>query len=281
MVRGLDAIVTRASDPAVWADGEKIPWNDPAFSERMLAEHLSQAHDAASRRSETIEAQVAWIAAELPDEGARILDLGCGPGLYANRLARLDYRVRGIDFSPASIRHARSEAERAGLEVSYELGDVRETPFGQHMDLVTFLYGELNVFRRAEVRVLLERAHAALTPGGLLLIEPHTFEAVRRIGAAAPRWSTHQSGLWSDRPHLVLEEAGWDQAASIARHRWFIVDAATGHVSPHGDAMQAYSDAEYRALLGAAGFGEVALRADWPSAAAHEGDLVAYTARAS
>jgi len=34
--------------PEPWA--EKIPWDDPAFSERMLKEHLSQEHDAASRR---------------------------------------------------------------------------------------------------------------------------------------------------------------------------------------------------------------------------------------
>ena len=54
-------IVARTPDPEPWSEGDKIPWNDPDFSERMLREHLSQDHDLASRRLEVIEAHVAWI----------------------------------------------------------------------------------------------------------------------------------------------------------------------------------------------------------------------------
>ena len=44
-------VIQRSPAPVPWAEGENIPWHDPAFSERMLTEHLSQAHDAASRRA--------------------------------------------------------------------------------------------------------------------------------------------------------------------------------------------------------------------------------------
>ena len=44
-------VIDRESPPVPWAEGEKIPWSDPAFSQRMLQEHLSQEHDAASRRA--------------------------------------------------------------------------------------------------------------------------------------------------------------------------------------------------------------------------------------
>ena len=54
-------IIHRQRVPKPWAEGEKIPWNDPDFSKRMLNEHLSQAHDAASRRFEIIEKHVSWI----------------------------------------------------------------------------------------------------------------------------------------------------------------------------------------------------------------------------
>ncbi|MGH9175344.1 MAG: class I SAM-dependent methyltransferase, partial [Vicinamibacterales bacterium] len=76
-------IIHRVPAPEPWAEGEKIPWDDPAFSRRMLAEHLSEAHDHASRRAATIDDHVDWIE-RVPLEGrrARILDLGCGPGLY-------------------------------------------------------------------------------------------------------------------------------------------------------------------------------------------------------
>ena len=81
-------LIRRPANPVPYSEGEKIPWNDPAFSARMLREHLSQAHDAASRRFETIDKHVAWIhRAILGGRPAKILDLGCGPGFYASRLA--------------------------------------------------------------------------------------------------------------------------------------------------------------------------------------------------
>jgi trans-aconitate methyltransferase len=50
----------------------------------MLREHLSQAQDAASRHSEIMDQKVAWLHRHLLAERlARILDLGCGPGLDA------------------------------------------------------------------------------------------------------------------------------------------------------------------------------------------------------
>ena len=70
---------------AIWRGAYKIPWDNPDFSGRMLAEHLSQDHDLASRRIEWIDRQVAWIHDELlGGRAARILDLGCGPGFYSH-----------------------------------------------------------------------------------------------------------------------------------------------------------------------------------------------------
>jgi len=51
----------RNLDPAPWSEGDNIPWNEPGFSQRMLKEHLSQAHDLANHRFETIDRHVAWI----------------------------------------------------------------------------------------------------------------------------------------------------------------------------------------------------------------------------
>ena len=58
----------------------------------MLQEHLSQEHDAASRRAPIIDRHVHWIhAALLSSHPTAILDLACGPGLYSSRLARLGH----------------------------------------------------------------------------------------------------------------------------------------------------------------------------------------------
>ena len=48
-------------DSLVRSEGEKIPWNDPESSDRMLEYHLTQEHDLASRRFDIIDRHVDWI----------------------------------------------------------------------------------------------------------------------------------------------------------------------------------------------------------------------------
>jgi 2-polyprenyl-3-methyl-5-hydroxy-6-metoxy-1,4-benzoquinol methylase len=124
--RNLLDLVHRQPIPEPWAEGETIPWSDPHFSSRMLKEHLSQEHDGASRRFEVIDQHVGWIHHEvLSERPTRILDLGCGPGLYTSRLSRLGHECTGIDFSPASIAYARKQAEREVLRCTYLQEDIR------------------------------------------------------------------------------------------------------------------------------------------------------------
>lgn len=259
-------VVHRQGIPRPWAEGEKIPWSDPGFSRRMLMEHLSQKHDAASRRLEIIDGHVRWIHDHLlKGKPTRILDLGCGPGLYANRLAELGHHCLGIDFSPASIAYAQEQAERDGLKAAYLRQDVREADYGGGYGLVMQIFGELNVFRPAEARGILEKAYRALIPGGLLLIEPHTYDAVHRMGEQPASWYSAPRGLFSDEPHLCLQENYWDDEAHVAIERYYIVDATTAEVARHSSSTQAYTRDEYRSLLAGCGFcaTEIGLPGEW------------------
>lgn len=254
----LHDIIHRASPPTPWAEGDKIPWDDPDFSARMLREHLSQAHDAASRRSETIARHVGWIHEHLlATRPTRILDLGCGPGLYAQRLAALGHTCTGIDFGPASIAYARQQAAAEGLALTYHQADLRTAEYGAGYGLIMLIYGEFNVFRPTDAESILRKAHAALAPGGLLLLEPHTFAAVQGLGAEPTTWHSFERGLFAERPHLQLYESFWDVERAVATERYFIVDAATGEVTRHAASTQAYTGAGYRALLERGGFTDV------------------------
>jgi SAM-dependent methyltransferase len=269
--------------PRPWAEGDNIPWNDPDFSQRMLREHLSQDHDAASRRYETIDHHVRFIHERvLGGRVGRVLDLGCGPGLYAVRLALLNHHVRGIDFSPASIEYARELAR--GLPCRFELADVRQANFkdpdGIGYDLVMFLFGEFNIFRPSDARSILQRARAALKPGGVLLLEPSSDEHVRRLGAEPPEWSVQPSGLFSDRPHMLLCESFWDGAARAATARYYVVDLETSQVQRSATSNQAYAEEDFRHLLAETGFSSPRF---YPSLLGHAlpdgpGDFLAITA---
>jgi SAM-dependent methyltransferase len=251
-------ILRRTSPPEPWAEGDKIPWHDPDFSRRMLREHLSQAHDAASRRSNIIDEQVDWIHREvLRGRTSRVLDLGCGPGLYASRFAQRGHTCLGIDFSPASIEYARDSAQAHHLTCAYRLDDVRHAAYGTGYDLVMFIFGELNVFRPAEARQILGKADAALKEGGRLLLEVSTFAAVRRQGHQPSTWYTLEQGLFSDRPHAVLFESFWDEAQAVAVERFYVIDAESHEVIQHSISTQAYPDEQYRRMLLDANFADI------------------------
>ncbi len=274
-------IIRRQAVPQPWAEGEKIPWNDHDFSRRMLTEHLSQAHDAASRRTQIIDKHVTWIHNQvLHGEPTRILDLGCGPGLYMNRLASLGHSCVGIDFSPASITHAREQAEEADLDCTYIQQDIRSAEYGNEYGLVMSIFGEFNVFRPGDVRDILKKIWPALVPKGFLLLEPHTFDAVVRLGEAPPSWYSAEQGLFSGEPHLFLQENFWDREENVAIQRYYIIAAATGDVEHHSSSTKAYTNKEYQSLLAECGFGEVVF---YPSLGGHasspEDNLIAILSR--
>lgn len=251
-------IIKREQDPQPWSEGDNIPWNEPGFSARMLREHLSQDHDAASRRASKIDAHVEWIHdAVLGGQASRILDLGCGPGLYAQRLAARGHTCVGIDFSPASIAYARQQAQASGSACRYELGDLRQAPFGAGYDLAMLLYGELNVFCPDDARLILNKARTALRPGGILLLEPHTPDAIRAMGQEGRDWFASDIGLFAAKPHLVLTEHIWREAAQAVTIRHYVLDAATGQVSLMAQSMQRYTQQAYIKLLTEIGFGQV------------------------
>jgi SAM-dependent methyltransferase len=248
-------LVRRASSPKPWAEGDNIPWNEPEFSRRMLREHLSQEHDAASRRAEVIEQQVSWIHSELlSGQASKILDLACGPGLYSSRLARLGHKCIGIDYSPASIEYAVNHATQENLDCTYIEGDIRNTGFGYEFDIVMLIFGEFNVFRPEDAKQLLMKANRSLKTGGQLLLEVHPIDWIRSTGEKSPSWYSSESGLFSDKPHICLTEAFWDENSGTATRRYFIIDASTGEVSRYAQTFQAYDIAGYRAILNESGF---------------------------
>ena len=249
---------------SLWVGAYKIPWQDPAFSRRMLAEHLSQEHDLASRRTEWIERQVDWIHNDLLGaRSVRLLDLGCGPGFYALRLTQLGHQVHGIDFGPASIEYANRHNPDPS-RCTFMLGDIRTADFGGPYDLATMLYGELNVFSPEELAGVLRRVHDCLAPGGRFITEVQVAEAVKKSGLAGPTEQSYEAGLFSDRPHRLRTENRWHPDERAAVQTFHVTSQDEGHVQTYRSTTKAWSEEELIALLTEAGFTQPMPRPDWP-----------------
>jgi SAM-dependent methyltransferase len=110
------------------------------------------------------------------EPGMEVLDLACGHGRIANRLAERGCRVVGLDSSPGFLELARRDAislaEREGTEPpEYVLGDMRHLPWHHRFDRVVNWFTAYGYFDDEENRTVLRQMHNALKPGGQLLIE--------------------------------------------------------------------------------------------------------------
>ncbi|MAE56802.1 MAG: hypothetical protein CL964_02170 [Euryarchaeota archaeon] len=260
-------IVGRPIPPATWAEGEKIPWDDPDFSCRMLKEHLSQDHDAASRRTEIVHKQVDYIEGLLGEQansGTRILDLACGPGLHSHELARRGHTTLGIDFSPASVEWAKSTSASESLACEFVHADVRKARYGTGFDLAMLLFGEMNVFSVDDLNRIVGKARRALNDGGTLLLEPHEPGVIQANFETPPTWSAATDGLFSDRPHLLLEEGFWHDDAQMAVKRWYVIDTGSGDVTRHSQTVVEYTRETLASIVESQGFQAAEQPAGWP-----------------
>jgi SAM-dependent methyltransferase len=273
------------STPAVpWRDGANLPWDDPVFSERMLREHLDQGHGAATRQQPELLRQVDWLWQQLHlQPGARLLDITCGPGLYATEFARRGADVTGIDFSPASIHYARELADAQGLagRCRFIQADVRaELPHhaGQQYDAALFIYGQLAVFTRAEAAALLAAAAQALRPAGRLALELLDFERIDK--SPSTWWFSDDSGLWGDAPFLNLGERFWDAEQRASIDRFFVIHLQSGELQEIGLSDNGYETGELLALLQASGFQQAWAYPAWDGQALYDAEeWVAYVAQ--
>ncbi|MCV2395385.1 methyltransferase domain-containing protein [Actinotalea sp. M2MS4P-6] len=188
-----DVIPFTPSDAPFWAD----PW----IGAQLLAAHLDDRHEAASRAPAVLDRAVAHLVARgLAGPGVRVLDLGCGPGLVSTRLAAVGCEVTGVDINRRSLAHARATA--GDLPVTYREQDFRTLDDDGAFDLVLQSYGELATFDPDTLDGVLGAVHRALRPAGALVFDMSTPHA------HPPRPDSEESdgaGFWRPHPHRVRE----------------------------------------------------------------------------
>ena len=255
VARALWRIYNRPQRPVPWDRDGNLPWNDPAFSKRMLREHLDDSHGAASRPTGERQRLIDWLWEKLdlrPD--AHLLDVTCGPGLYAVELARRGAHVMGVDFGPAAVAHARDLAKAEGVaeRCNFVEADVREVDFGrERFDAALFLYGQLAVFPREQAQDLLTRIAFALRPGGRLCVE--LLNQKRVDTEESTWWYTDETGLWGDAPYFSLGERFWYEEEKLSCERYYTLNLDTGELDEIILCDQTYAVAEMAEMMRRAG----------------------------
>jgi len=218
----LAQILTSTNKPAPFEKAGQPIWTDAHVAKQLLAAHLDPHTDAASRRPETIDQTVAWIIRELQlKPGMQILDLGCGPGLYCQRLVKAGLKVTGVDFSESSLSYAKKMASAENLSIDYRLQNYLEFDEQERFDAAILIYGDYCVLSSVERKQLLQAVRRALINGGRFVLDVTTRECRRKYGLKNG-WHTAPNGFWSSKPHLVLEQ-GFDYPEELIYLDQYIV----------------------------------------------------------
>ncbi len=173
-------------------------WTDKHTSKQMLSFHLDETIDISSRNADFIDRSVEWIASEFNiGRDFKIADFGCGPGLYAARLAKRGANVTGIDFSGRSIEYAKKVAAREKLNISYVNQNYLEYETEDRFDLVLMIMCDYCALSPTQRNMILSKFNRILKQGGSALLDVHSLTAFDQKEETATYEVNQLNGFWS------------------------------------------------------------------------------------
>ncbi|MGE7624852.1 class I SAM-dependent methyltransferase [Viridibacillus sp. NPDC096237] len=158
--------------PKIFEPGPNEIWTDPLMSKLVHEEHLDPNTPGGSANDLFINKSVAFIQDIAPSSTfKKIIDLGCGPGFYCQKLAEKGYEVTGIDFSQNSIRFAEEKARIENLDIEYRVDNFFNWNETNKYDVALLIYYTFSSLSPDERNKLLQKVHNSLKKGGLLIID--------------------------------------------------------------------------------------------------------------
>jgi len=196
-------------------------------------------------REENTAAQVDFIERALAlGPQSRVLDLGCGHGRHTNELARRGHEACGVDIVGGFLEVARRDAASLGVASTFAQADLRAFRTERPFDCALLLFDVVGFFEDEENEQILHNAFTALVPGGKLLLDLRTREAVARAPAA--------SVVDKGNGDMMVDRLSFDVASGRAiDQRTFIRGGVVRSIS---FSVRLYTFTEMRSILRAIGF---------------------------
>lgn len=248
-------IISNSRKPAPYTSGTAQMWVDEYISTQLLQVHLDQKVDLASRKESTIKETVNWILEQVEGSQLQILDLGCGPGLYAEKLAEKGHQVTGIDFSAKSIEYAKESAQKNNLDIGYWKQDYLTLDGREKYDLVIMIFTDFGVLTPAQRTDLIARIYKILKPKGTFIcdvLNPKTsFDA-----NGARNWEMVENGFWRPTPYLTLSESLYYEKENVTLNQHIVIEESGGY-EIYRFWVHTFSHSDLEAIFLKAGFNTV------------------------
>lgn len=192
--------------PKLYAESSAKFWDDEHISKGLMEAHLNSSLEAASRKHDFIDSSVNWINKVTPHESyKKVLDLGCGPGLYTQRLAKRGYLVTGIDFSKRSIEYAKQKAQEKHIDVEYIYRNYLDIDYEGEFDLVILIYCDFAALSHKKRKILLNKIYCAMKSGGKFIFDVFTPKNYEGKTENNTWYLNDGSGFWKAETYLCME----------------------------------------------------------------------------
>lgn len=255
-----DLLTYLANKPEPYESNGLQFWDDAHISAEMLEAHLNPVTDSASRNHAFMKSSAQWIATLTGDaQGKHLLDLGCGPGLYAELFCQQGFDVHGVDISHRSIDYARQHADENGYAISYEQADYTKMSIENRYDCIVLLFCDFGVLPPADKRVLLAKVRKALIPGGTFVVDCFTPHEYRNF-AWQRTIEYEEAGFWRDKPYTCIKTDVPYLQTHDYLEQYLIITAEA--CSCYNLWNHAFTDHELSTMLRDAGFESVAFFGD-------------------
>ena len=235
-------------------------WDDQHISKGMLTAHLNPELESATRKYDFIEKSVSWIE-KLANGGTgkKLLDLGCGPGIYAELFAKKGFDITGLDISERSINYAKENTLKNGSNIEYNVKSYLEMDYSEEFDVVTLIYCDFGVLNPEDREILLKKIYKALKPEGILIFDVFSKEEYKTKEETA-NWSYNDGGYWSENPYVCLYSfCRYDEAATFLE-QYVVIEEES--IKCYNLWNHAFSKEELRQDLKNAGFDKCSFYGD-------------------
>lgn len=192
--------------PVLYTKSEAEFWNDTYISEQMLKSHLNPEFEGATRKMEFVNRSVDWIKNTVPAaDYPRLLDIGCGPGIYAEKLNEEGYQVTGVDFSKRSIEYAKDVADHKKLNITYRYEDYLHLSLGEQFDFCTMIYCDYGALSTKDRAVVMKNVFEHLKTGGKFLFDVFTKAKFNKCKEEQTWYQSEGNGFWRAEPFLEID----------------------------------------------------------------------------
>ncbi len=188
--------------PRIFEKGSNTLWDDPHISKQMLEIHLNEEYTSASKPRNTILLESHFIINYTNmSNNTKLLELGCGPGLYTEEFAKTGASIIGLDISENSLNYAKNHVQSEYSNTNFIKKNYLELDYNKEFDIATLIFYDFCALNPEEQITLLTNIHNSLKQNGLFILD---VMSENRWIKEFTEVSVYEEGFFSPKPYLEI-----------------------------------------------------------------------------